>query len=37
MDEEADDGKALNDADGTDPLPHLITDISTDDHTGSKC
>ena len=37
MDEEADDGKALNGADGTDALPHLITDISTDDHTGSKC
>ena len=37
MDEEADDRVTYKDADGTDALPHLITDISTDDHTGSKC
>ena len=37
MDEEADDRVTYKDADGTDPLPHLITDIRTDDHTGSKC
>ena len=33
MDEEADDRATHKDADGADPLPHLITDISTDDHT----
>ena len=37
MDEEADDRATHKDADGADPLPHLITDIRTDDNTGSKC
>ena len=32
MDEEADDRVTHKDADGTDALPHLITDIRTDDH-----
>ena len=37
VDEAADDGEAFHGADGADALPDLITDISTDDHTGSKC
>ena len=35
MDEEADDRVTYKDADGADPLPHLITDISTDDHAST--
>ena len=35
MDEKADDRVTYKDADGADALPHLITDIGTDDHTGS--
>ena len=35
MDQQADDRATHKDADGTDPLPHLITDISTDDHVGA--
>ena len=37
VDEAADDGQAFHGADGTDALPDVITDISADDHTGSKC
>ena len=37
VDEAADDRVTHKDADGTDALPHLTTDIRTDDHTGSKC
>ena len=35
VDETADDGKAVHGADGADALPHLITDISTDDHAST--
>jgi hypothetical protein len=32
VDEAADDREAFHGADGADALPHLITDIRTDDH-----
>ena len=35
VDEEADDRVTYKDADGADALPHLITDISTDDHAST--
>ena len=35
MDEEADDRVTYKDADGADALPHVITDISTDDHAST--
>ena len=35
MDEEADDRVTYKDADGADALPHVITDIRTDDHAST--
>ena len=35
VDEAADDGVTHKDADGADALPHLITDISADDHAST--
>ena len=35
MDEEADDRVTHKDADGADALPHVITDIRTDDHAST--
>ena len=35
MDEEADDRVTYKDADGADALPHVITDISADDHAST--
>ena len=35
VDEEADDRVTYKDADGADALPHVITDVSTDDHAST--
>jgi hypothetical protein len=35
VDEEADDRVTHKDADGADALPHVITDIRTDDHAST--
>ena len=35
VDEEADDLVTHKDADGADALPHVITDIRTDDHAST--